>query len=270
MKILIVDDELPIREWIKFVIEQLGADYQVVGLAANGEEALELYRKERPDVIFADILMPVMDGMQFIEAVRKLDSAVEIVVLTSHDVFEYARNVMRHGINQYILKTEINKEQLREILEEIQKRLHTKKVMQDSHLDFVSMERSAYFHRLIDEKSGESITSKKMEEYGIAVQDSPLFAVAFRPQKHAENFSFSMPEDEGIKNAVGFIFDRNINVLLCNIVVAPSLLMQIYRLNNFTQKISTMNHFRIGVSNVHPGWIQIREAILEAVYQLEM
>ena len=44
MKILIVDDELPIREWIKFVIEQLGADYQVVGLAANGEEALELYR----------------------------------------------------------------------------------------------------------------------------------------------------------------------------------------------------------------------------------
>lgn len=270
MKILIVDDELPIREWIKFVIEQLGDNYQVVGMAANGEEALQLYRRERPDVIFADLLMPVMDGMALIEAVRQLDSAVEIVVLTSHDVFAYARHVMRHGINQYILKTEINKEQLRCILLEIQKRIEAKKALHNPRPDFVSMERSAYFRRLVEQPEAEAPCSKRMDEYGIPLQDSPLFALAFQPEAGWDTYSFQLPEDEAIQNAVGFVYDRNVNMLLCNIVVVPSFFMQNYRLNSYIQRIAALNRFRIGVSHIHRGWAQIRTAILEARLQLEM
>lgn len=270
MKILIVDDELPIREWIKFVIEQLETNDQVIGLASDGEEALKFYHEEHPDIIFVDILMPDMDGMQFIEAVREVDSAVEIVVLTSHDVFEYARNVMRFGINQYILKTEISKECIRKILQETQKHLDIKASMQRPDLDFISMERTAFFHRLVDGGMEEPISQKSLSGHEIQIRNAPLFAVAFRPEIHTDKFNFSMPEDAGIENAVGFVYDKNINVLLCNIIVSPSMLIQIYQINNFTQKIATLNQFHIGVSNLHPGWGQIRNAILEAVYQLKM
>ena len=65
MRILIVDDERMISEWMQYCIEK-HPDCQVVGCAKNGEEALELFRKMTPDVVFTDIKMPVMDGIELL------------------------------------------------------------------------------------------------------------------------------------------------------------------------------------------------------------
>ena len=70
MRILIVDDERMISEWMQYCIEK-HPDCQVVGCAKNGEEALELFRKMTPDVVFTDIKMPVMDGIELLKQVKK-------------------------------------------------------------------------------------------------------------------------------------------------------------------------------------------------------
>lgn len=64
MKILVVEDEAPIREWISYTIKNISKDFELIGSSKNGREAYELSLKLKPDVIITDIKMPVMDGLE--------------------------------------------------------------------------------------------------------------------------------------------------------------------------------------------------------------
>lgn len=72
-KILIVEDEVLVRCGLRSMVnwEKLGLD--VIGDASNGKEALEIYEKEKPDIVMTDIKMPVMDGLELIEKIREQD-----------------------------------------------------------------------------------------------------------------------------------------------------------------------------------------------------
>lgn len=114
VKILAVDDELPIRQWLQFCISQMkGVDCTT---AANGSEALEAFLGNRPDIILTDIEMPGISGMEFISKIRQVDKQVTIIVLTSHSNFNYARTALKLDVHEYILKTEMTEDGLREIL----------------------------------------------------------------------------------------------------------------------------------------------------------
>ena len=72
LRVLIADDELPIRQWMAFCLRGSGLDCELVGEAENGAQALELFRQTLPDVVITDIVMPLMDGLDFISEARKL------------------------------------------------------------------------------------------------------------------------------------------------------------------------------------------------------
>ena len=63
MKILIADDERLICEWLQFCIKE-NPEYEIVGVANNGEQALKIYKETEPDLVLTDIKMPVMDGLR--------------------------------------------------------------------------------------------------------------------------------------------------------------------------------------------------------------
>ena len=82
-RILIVEDAVYMREMLVEMLEQEGEGYEIVGFAVNGEEAVENYKKLKPDLVTMDLVMEVMDGIQAIKEIKKYDPNALILVITA-------------------------------------------------------------------------------------------------------------------------------------------------------------------------------------------
>lgn len=118
LKALLVDDEVPILNNLKTVLPWESMQFEVVGLARNGAEALEYVSEHRPDLILCDIRMPIMDGLTFLDELAKTGHECEVLMLTGYQEFEYARKAIQHGVKDYILKP-IDYEALQEAVSKV-------------------------------------------------------------------------------------------------------------------------------------------------------
>lgn len=118
-RILIVDDEFLVRLGLKTTIDWNAHGYQVVGEAANGNEALEMVKNLKPDIILVDIKMPSMDGLEFITLAKEISRDLSFIILTNYESFQYAKRAVQLGVSQYLLKSEISPEVLLSALESI-------------------------------------------------------------------------------------------------------------------------------------------------------
>ncbi|OUM99151.1 MAG: hypothetical protein BAA02_01620 [Paenibacillaceae bacterium ZCTH02-B3] len=103
-KILLVDDEILVRESIRENVDWEGEGFLFCGDAPDGELALPLIEAHQPDILITDIKMPFMDGLELSRIVRQKYPHIKIVILSGHDEFEYARSALRLGITEYCLK----------------------------------------------------------------------------------------------------------------------------------------------------------------------
>lgn len=103
-KLLIVDDEHIERQALKKLISRSFTSIEIVGEATNGREAVEIAVKTRPDLITMDIKMPELDGVEAIKAIRKRQLFPKFIVVSAFDTFDYAREVMKEGVKEYLLK----------------------------------------------------------------------------------------------------------------------------------------------------------------------
>lgn len=128
INVLIVDDEKIVRRGIVTFIpwEQFGMT--VVGEANNGENALKFLEKNKVDLLFTDLAMPVMSGIELMREVNQKYPHIQIVVLTLHQDFEYVQEALRLGAIDYIAKTELEKEQFEDLLGRIISLLDMKKI----------------------------------------------------------------------------------------------------------------------------------------------
>lgn len=129
LKVFLVEDESVIREGLRDKIpwEQYG--YRFVGEAADGEMALPLIRRVRPDVLITDIKMPFMDGLSLSKMVRAEFPKIKIIIISGYDDFEYAREAIQAGVDQYLLKP-VTRTDLRKVLLELKE-----KIVQDAQQD---------------------------------------------------------------------------------------------------------------------------------------
>jgi len=117
-RVMIVDDEPPFIRIIKKLISRNSDRYEVIGEAFNGLEALELIPLVRPDVIFADIKMPGMDGITLLKSVNEQYPRILPVIVSGYKDFEYAKEALKTGALEYILKP-INPALMDEVLEKL-------------------------------------------------------------------------------------------------------------------------------------------------------
>lgn len=104
IRAIIVDDEYLSRNLLKNCIEWYSLNMEIIGEAEDADEALTLVERCTPDVIFTDIQMPIIDGIQLSEMVLKRHPDIKIVVLTGFNDFEYAQRSIKVGISDYLLK----------------------------------------------------------------------------------------------------------------------------------------------------------------------
>ncbi len=108
-KAIIVDDEKIIREWLSVKVEWQDLGFEVVGTFKNGKEALSFVDDNKVDLVLSDIKMPVMDGIEFVRALRKQGYDKKIILISGFDDFSYAKTAIQNGVSDYILKpVEIN------------------------------------------------------------------------------------------------------------------------------------------------------------------
>jgi DNA-binding NarL/FixJ family response regulator len=104
-RVVVADDQTLVRAGFRLLVDS-APDLEVVGEAADGAEAVELVRRQRPEVVLMDIRMPVMDGL---EATRRISSlnetgAARILILTTFDLDEYVYQALRAGASGFVLK----------------------------------------------------------------------------------------------------------------------------------------------------------------------
>lgn len=117
-RVLIIDDSVFTYEQLKSIVEKTGIA-EVVGYAKDGIEGAKLYRKLTPDVVFLDILMPNMDGLQTLKTILSMDSNAKVVMISSlGGATEKAEEALKTGAKRIISKP-FNENEIKKILEQI-------------------------------------------------------------------------------------------------------------------------------------------------------
>lgn len=181
-KVLVVEDELFIRRHIVNEIENTNMGFKVEWTAYNGEDALEIIEKEAPDVVFTDIKMPIMSGMELIKRIRKTDAHLPIVLLSGFAEFDYARQAIMFGVEDYLLKP-LDVEELKQVLEKIQCKLEQREQ---------EKEKKILFTRVHQIEGSDSLPFQYEKEeiymYLIQIGDSYHFRPSKGEQQKIENY----------------------------------------------------------------------------------
>ena len=103
-KVLLVDDEIINYQLFEKLVDWNEKGFEIVGTASDGLEALQKYELLSPDLIFMDIQMPLMDGLECVRCIREEDHETRIVIVSAFDDFSYAQRAIRYGVQDYLLK----------------------------------------------------------------------------------------------------------------------------------------------------------------------
>ena len=114
-RILIADDEKIERAGIRFLLDQMGQEFEIFE-AVNGKEALEWLEQNQADILITDVKMPFMNGIELLEQVTKRCPDMKKVIFSGYGEFEYARQAMRFGVEEYILKP-VDPEEFKRVME---------------------------------------------------------------------------------------------------------------------------------------------------------
>ena len=104
IKILIVDDHEVVRQGLRTILKAR-PEWEIVGEAANGEEAVQAVMKSKPDVVILDITMPVMSGLEAVQKITDLHLNTRVLIFTMHDSSSLVKAVREAGAKGYVLKS---------------------------------------------------------------------------------------------------------------------------------------------------------------------
>ncbi|HHW01235.1 MAG TPA: response regulator [Thermoanaerobacterales bacterium] len=121
IKVIIADDEEKVCQLIYHLIDWKSVDMEIVGVAHNGIETLELIKTLRPDLVITDIRMPGYDGLELINLGKQVKEDMDFIIISGYSHFEYAQSAIKYGVSDYLLKP-IKKNELLETLNKIRKK----------------------------------------------------------------------------------------------------------------------------------------------------
>lgn len=114
MRIFLADDHAILREGLRHILNSTG-NFEVVGEAGDGREALEQIERLKPDMVILDISMPGMTGVEIARRLRRYYPEMKIIMLSRHDNEEYVEQLFKYGIHGFVLKDDAGKDLLRAI-----------------------------------------------------------------------------------------------------------------------------------------------------------
>ncbi|MEK3720621.1 response regulator transcription factor [Paenibacillus sp. FSL H8-0034] len=135
-QVLVAEDELWIRDAVVEMVEKLEPQFSIASEVSNGEEAWSFINEYWPSIVITDIMMPKQTGLWLIEQIHRLHLPVVVIVVSGYDNFQYAKQAMRYGVSEYLLKP-VDEEELHSALRRSTKRLED---MTETHDDYLKIQ----------------------------------------------------------------------------------------------------------------------------------
>lgn len=264
VNVLVVDDEVPIRQWMEFCINRIEG-YRVVGAAANGAEGYSMFRKSCPDIVITDIRMPVMDGLEMLRMIRNQNPAIYTAVLTSHEDFEYARKAIKLGAAEYILKTEITEESLRQVLENGKQTVGSD-VFEGREKDYEELSnRNHYLRSLVLGQQVVNVSGAMVKEYDIPLEEGRFVAMDIMTRENSP-LRVELLEDGFLEHVIKVPLELNHTALLGNIKRSASVLESRQReeLHRYCRFILDQVPCSIGYSDIYDSLERLGDAMRQA------
>lgn len=131
IKAIIIDDDVEMLQGLSHFIDWSEYGYTISGLSKNGAEGLNLAREVRPDVIITDITMPSMNGLELIHAAKEINPEIKSIIISCHEDFHYAKEAIRLGADEYILKHTLTKDDFIVVLNRVREKILRERTMND-------------------------------------------------------------------------------------------------------------------------------------------
>ena len=183
INVMIVDDEYLERILISKSFDWEAHGFKIVGEAESAKQALDLYDVLKPHIIFTDINMPFMDGLEFARQIEEKKLGTKIIIITGYREFEYAKKAVEIGVKSFLLKP-IAKEELAKVSLKIKQEIIAEhiKVEQENLLKSQMKEHSeiiieSFFQRLVEGRVSESEFSEKLACYGLEYLNESITCV---------------------------------------------------------------------------------------------
>ncbi len=132
LKVMFVDDEENTRNLLRLILDWDAMGFEIAGEASSGQEGLNLVDELLPDLIITDIKMPFMDGLEFARLIAENYPTIKVIVLTAYEEFEYAKQGIKMGISDFLLKP-IKRSEIKESIENIQKKILNERIDRDEY-----------------------------------------------------------------------------------------------------------------------------------------
>ncbi|MBO5146319.1 MAG: response regulator [Lachnospiraceae bacterium] len=237
--VLIVEDEKLIRQGIRTMIQRSGVPVEVIMECSNGEMALEILQNQKIDVMFTDIRMPKMNGIELVQKMQELPEKPITVAVSGYADFSYAVEMLRMGVREYILKP-VEREKLWDIMKKLEHEItesrensRTNKRLGHQQLKYLML------NEQITEEEIKTLQTEYESEFDL--QHYYVCALNAKETKAAGEQYIYLHNMEG--NDVYLVQEKTVQLLLKNELACE----------------------HVGISALHSGIRELREAYQEAV-----
>lgn len=293
-KIMIVDDEVLARVGISALIPWEKHGFMLVGEAENGEKALDMAKKLHPDIIITDIRMPVLDGIELIKAMKRENFDTRFLVLSSYDDFEYVKEAMQNGADEYLLKLQLEPDKMLKALNALTEKLNKereekeKRQIVEKYYDVsIPLVKEKFLKDLVFK---EAINSDEIEQrklfLNINLPSRNLLCYVIHVEKSKVHQQYSDERLYLLNDSIITILDGVVSKYGCGYTIntEPMEFTIIYSLkeiydeklvhehisqlaSNIRQSMNTYLNTTvyIGVSSIHHGYESIKQAYTQAV-----
>lgn len=236
--VLIVEDEKLIRQGIRAMVQRSGVPVEIIMECNNGEAALEVLKGNPVDVMFTDIRMPKMDGIELVQKIQKLENKPLIVAVSGYDDFSYAVEMMRGGVREYILKP-VERQRIAEVMQKLDQEIADRERQSSTDL-----------------RIGQNQLKLLLASETPAEEELKLLE-----QKYEERF---FPEGYQVCVAgKGFVMEDRENTLFFDEMREGNLCIFLPELLSVMLKNELWQEY-VGASPVHHGLREVKEAYREA------
>lgn len=204
-RVIVAEDEDIIRKGLVYSVPWAEMDCCVVAEARNGVEGVEAIRKHRPDIVIADINMPVMDGLKMVrETYEEYEYAT--IILSGYSSFEYAQEAFMYGVIGYLLKP-FEREEIREAVSRAKKELEVRRIYTNSERDKEAWKHLALMEEPVSSRQEQDKVVNQMLDF---ISENYQKKIVMRDVVDTLNYSETFLNKK-FKEAVGVTFIEYLN-----------------------------------------------------------
>ena len=215
IRIMVVEDDLLTRIGIASMIKGSNSGFEIIAETDNGKTALEIGLRERPDIILTDIKMPIMNGIELMRAAKDAGLQARFVILSSYNDFEYVREGVLLGAEDYLLKLELEQEKLISLLNRV-----SEKIEAERGEPYPARNATAVEERLRDEHAkacciynivtgrlnGKTIIQKALDDCSLPLNENNLVCIMAQKEFNATSNPFDVYiSTQTLKTLIGVV-----------------------------------------------------------------